>query len=289
MSSNQTFQTNVTAELAALRAENAEMKIMLKEILAQPPQSAPAASKKAKKTKAEPSGEPKEKKAPSAWIVFSSQQVQKLIRAAEEGMEKSEKSKVGTVNQFAGQLWAQKKEWSDAEITAAWADFTPPEVSKQTLEGKSKRSGSSVGSAAAAEPVADAADAGEKKARKPQSEETKKAAAAKRAATKAKKAAEAAGGASEAEAEEDEQPADEPVAAAPAPAPKAKKAFAPKAAKKTVDLALDPWSHDGKEYLKNERNDVLTTDGEWVGLWDGKAINTEAPEPADFESLTTRD
>jgi len=34
---------------------------------------------------------------------------------------------------------------------------------------------------------------------------------------------------------------------------------------------------------------VLTTDGEWVGLWDGKSINKDAPEPADFESLTTRD
>ena len=273
MSSVQNFQTNVAAELAALRAENAEMKIMLKEILAQPPQSAPAASKKAKKASPEPSGEPKEKKAPSAWIVFSSQQVQKLIRAAEEGMEKSEKSKVGTVNQFAGQLWAQRHEWSDEEITAAWAEFTPPEVSKQEAAGKSKRSGSSTGSAAAAEPVADAPDAGEKKTRKPQSEETKAAAAVKRAATKAAKAA----------APEAEQAADEP-----APAPKAKKAFAPKA-KKAVDLFLDAWSHDGKEYLKNERNDVLTMDGEWVGVWDGKAINTSAPEPADFDSLTTRD
>lgn len=288
MSSTQNFQTTVTAELAALRAENAEMKTMLKEILAQPPQSAPAASKKTKKAKPEPSGEPKEKKAPSAWIVFSSQQVQKLIRAAEEGMEKSEKSKVGTVNQFAGQLWAQKKEWSDEEITAAWAEFTPPEVSKQEAAGKSKRSGSSTGSAAAAEPVADAPDAGEKKARKPQSEETKKAAAEKRAATKAKKAAEAAAAPAAEEAEE--QAADEP---APAPAPVAEK---PKAKakitakpKKVVDLALDAWSHDGTEYLKNERGDVLTMDGEWVGLWDGKTINTAAPEPADFESLTTRD
>jgi hypothetical protein len=283
MSSTQNFQTNVTAELAALRAENAEMKIMLKEILAQPPQSAPAATKKTKKTKAEPSGEPKEKKAPSAWIVFSSQQVQKLIRAAEEGMDKSEKSKVGTVNQFAGQLWSQRHEWSDEEITAAWAEFTPPEVSKQEAAGKSKRSGSSTGSAAAAEPVADAPDAGEKKARKPQSEETKKAAAVKRAATKAAKAAAAP------EAEEAEQPADEP---APAPVvaekPKAKAKITAKP-KKVVDLALDAWSHDGTEYLKNERNDVLTTDGEWVGVWDGKTINTAAPEPADFESLTTRD
>ena len=274
MSSTQNFQTTVTAELAALRAENIEMKTMLKELLAQPPSASAPMAKKTKQAKAEPS-EPKEKKAPSAWILFSSQQVQKLIRAAEEGMDKSEKSKVGTINQFAGQLWAQRHEWSDDEITAAWADFTPPEVSKQEV-AKSKRSGSSVGSAAAAEPVADAADAG-KKTRKPQSEETKKAAAAKRLATKAAKAAAPAAPAEEAE----ELPAD-------APAPKAKKAFAPKA-KKTVDLFMDPWSHEGKEYLKNDRGDVLTVDGEWVGLWNGNTINAEAPEPADFETLTTRD
>jgi hypothetical protein len=33
---------------------------------------------------------------------------------------------------------------------------------------------------------------------------------------------------------------------------------------------------------------VMTPDGEWVGLWDGKSIDTSAPEPADFETLTTR-
>ena len=78
-----------------------------------------------------------------------------------------------------------------------------------------------------------------------------------------------------------EMPADVPKAA-----PK-KAAFAAK--KKVVDLYLDPWQHDGKELLKNERGDVMTSDGEWVGTWNGKEIDESAPEPADFDQLTTRD
>jgi hypothetical protein len=226
-------------ELVALRAERSVPK-----------------PKKTKKT--EDSAEPKEKKPPSAWIVFSSQRVGPLIRTLQEGLDKSEKSKVGTINQFAGTLWAQKKEWSDAEITSAWPDFTPPEVSKQA----EKRSSSSVGSADAAEPVADV-----KKARKPQSAETKAAAAAKRAATKAAKLID-----------------DEPLGSV-APAPKKKIAAKPK----KVDLALDTWEHDGVEYLKNERGDVVDEGGEWVGRWNGTIIDKSVPEPADCEQLTTRD
>lgn len=284
------FQTNTTAELAAIRMENAEMKILIKTLLAQPP--TPTATKKTKKTKTVPateaeaeagaeasaSGEPKEKRPASAWILFSSKQVQPLIRAAEEGIDKSEKTKVGTLNQFAGQLWSQKKEWSNEEITAAWAQFTPPEVSKQTLEGKSKRSGSSTGSAEKADPVADEVDAG-KKTRKPMSEEAKKAAAEKRALTKAAKTATTT-----------PTVAPEQVSETPVVATKAKNTkFAPKPAKKVVDLNLDLWTHDGTEYLKNERGDVLTVDGEWVGLWNGKSIDETAVEPSDFEQLQTRD
>jgi hypothetical protein len=277
MSSAQSFQTSVIAELAALRAENAEMKVLLKTLVAAPP-AAPAKKSKTPKV-ADPDAEPKEKKAPSEWILFSSKRVGALIRGLQEGMDKADKSKVGTITQFAGSLWAQKKEWSDAEITAAWPEFTPPAVSKQTAEGKSKRSGSSTGSAAAAEPVADAPEAGEKKARKPQSEETKAAAAVKRAATKAAKAAapEAAAPATAAAAA--------PAAAEAAPKPKTK--IAAKA--KKVDLALDSWEHDGVEYLKNERGDVVTTDGEFHGHWNGTTIDTSATEPADFETLTTRE
>ena len=77
------------------------------------------------------------------------------------------------------------------------------------------------------------------------------------------------------------------TAAVPAPAPKA----APKAKtpKKVIDLFLEEWVHEGITYYKNERNDVVSTDNEWVGRWNGKEIDRSVLEPADFESLTRRD
>jgi len=162
-----------------------------------------------------------------------------------------------------------------------------------------KRAASSTGSAEKKEPVADDEAVAEKPKRKPQSEETKKAAAEKRAATKAKKAAEAAEAPAPAPAVADAEIEDlEPEVSAPEPevaapltivAPVVKKIkIAPKP-KKEIDLFLDPWQHNGEEYYKNERGDVLTTDGVWVGHWNGKVLDESAPEPADFEDLTTRD
>ena len=286
MSSTQSINQSVIEQLTAMEAACAAIRKTLG--LAELSVAAPAAKGRKSKAKAERSdseaeGEPKEKKPPSAWIVFSVR-VQKQLRAAEEGLDKAEKTKVGTMNQFAGHLWGQKKEWADEEITAAWDGYTPPEVSKQTLEGKSKRSGaSSTGSGEAGEPVADEVKA--PKPRKPQSEETKAAAALKRAATKAAKAAKAAKPEAP-EAAEAEAEAVEVSPPAAAPLPKAKAKITPKP--KKVDLALDPWSHDGEEYYKNERGDVLSTDGEWVGRWTGSAIDTSAPEPEDFDKLESR-
>ena len=82
--------------------------------------------------------------------------------------------KTVVVKQFASHLKSQKayELWTDAEITAQIATFTPPEVSKQAVAA----------AAAAAEPA-------EKKARKPQSDETKAKAKATKAANKAAKAA----------------------------------------------------------------------------------------------------
>jgi len=240
-----------------------------------------AASRGAKRAKKEKNPDAP-KRAPSDYIVFSSKTVGPLIRESEAALDKSEKTKVGTITQFAGHLWGQKHEgWTPESIMAEWENFTPPSVSKQTLEGKSKSSRSSTGSAEKSEPEADAPDAG-KKTRKPQSEETKKAAAAKRAATLA---------AMKAATASEPAPAEEAAPAAPAP-PKAKLQLKPKAKAaepKTVDLKLDPWTHDGTDYLKNERNDVVSIDGEWVGRWNGTEIDESVPEPADFETLTSRD
>ena len=286
MSSASAFQSAVTAELAALRAENAELKSMMSDIHAK--MTVPSGkSKKSKKEKPEASGEPKEKREGTSWSKFSAGRVGGLIRAAEDGMPKEQKTGVAVILQFASTLKLKKgyDEWQDDEIMAEWESFEPPAISKKEIERQSK---GSVGSAAAAEPVADEVGAGEKKKRKPQSEETKAAAAIKRAATKAAKAAMAGGGATaSSEAEEEEQAADAPPPAAPSkPAPVAKKASI---VKKKVDLYLDPWTHDGEELLKNERGDVVSVDGDWVGKWDGKTIDKSAPEPADFEQLTSRD
>ena len=285
MSANQNMMTELAAVKASslrLETELAQMKQMMQEMSIQSSAPKKAPRKKVKAEEAE-GAEPKEKRPPSLWILFSVR-VQKVLRPAEEAMPKAERTTVGTMNQFAGTLWSQTKasgkEWTDEEISAAFAEFTPPVVSKQTMEGKSKRSGST-GSGEEAEPVAD-----EKKTRKPQSEETKAAGAAKRAATNAKKAAEAKAKAepvAEAEAEA------EPVAEAEAPKPAKNKAKITAKPKKVVDILLDPFEHEGTEYLKNSRGDVTDCHGEWVGHWTGSSIDTEAPEPADFHQLTTRD
>ena len=65
--------------------------------------------------------------------------------------------------------------------------------------------------------------------------------------------------------------------------------FAARKAPKRVDLALDPWSYAGTEYYKNERGDVVSVEGEWVGAWNGVAIETSAPRPAHFDTLCTRE
>lgn len=298
MSANQSMITelaavkasNVRLEASATRmeAELAELKAMLQKMAEQ---STPVKAPRKRASKAVPEGEEKEKRPPSAWVLFSTH-VQKVLMVGEESLEKSERTRVGTFLQFASTLWSQTKasgkQFDDEEIKAAWENFTPPEVSKQSLAGKSKRSGSgsaSTGSGEESEPVAD-----EKKTRKPQSAETKAAAAAKRAATNAAKKAAAA--APKAEAEEAEAPkaavGGGGAEAAPAPAPKPKTKITAKG-KKTVDLFLDPFEHDGKEYLKNSRGDVTSAEGEWVGHWTGSSIDESAPEPADFDQLTTRD
>jgi hypothetical protein len=78
------------------------------------------------------------------------------------------------------------------------------------------------------------------------------------------------------------------TAAVPAPKP-ATNPKSVKAPKKVIDLLLDEWEHEGITYYKNERNDVLSLENEWVGRWNGKEIDESVLEPADFLSLTTRD
>ena len=86
------------------------------------------------------------------------------------------------------------------------------------------------------------------------------------------------------------------AAAAPAPTPKSRfPAGLPKLAgssmaaikanvgsSKKLDLTLKPWTFKGKPYLTNERKDVVTTELEWVGRFNGVKIDTSVKEPADL-------
>jgi hypothetical protein len=130
--------------------------------------------------------------------------------------------------------------------------------------------------------VADEEGSAAPKTRKPQSEETKAAAAVKRAATKAKKAAEA----EEAVEEAVEEEAPKPPAKAKETKPKASKADKPKVEYSIEQLTdFDSFTHEGVDYGRNARGDVVNGDGAFVGHWNGKAINKKAAKPADWAEV----
>jgi len=151
---------------------------------------------------------PKEKRAPSAYVLFSSR-VGGIVHAAQAELPKEQKAKQTVIMQFTSPLWEQSKGgkvWEDQEILEAWRTFVPPEHSKQSLAKAAAEAAAGGGESVPTEGVAsggptkkesteDSATENAKKPRKPQSEETKAAAALKRAATKAAKAAAATGGA----------------------------------------------------------------------------------------------
>ena len=60
-------------------------------------------------------------------------------------------------------------------------------------------------------------------------------------------------------------------------------AAAPSPSKTADPTVFAPFSHKGAQYLRNSRGDLLTPAYEWVGRWDGKAIDTKFAKPADLE------
>jgi len=152
-----------------------------------------------------------------------------------------------------------------------------------------KRSGaSSTGSGENGEPVADAEGAPKKGGGRPKMTEEQKAAA--KVKRDAKKAAEAKTEPKAEEAEEFSEVTDAPAAAA-APAPKKASVLKPKAAApKKLDLSFFPWTFEGKNYITNDRKDVIEPEeGQWVGRFDGKTINTSVPEPSDLDGVEMRE
>jgi len=208
---------------------------------AKAPLEAPGAPKKEKKAKKEKDADAP-KKAPNAWIVFT-QQVRAALTAAgiKAGVE---------VTQFCGMLKAKNADysaWTPELVLAEHGNWKKPE--KKSASPSSLPALVPLAAPLAVAAVAVAVAEPAKKARKPQSEETKKAAAEKRAATKAKKAA----------------------AAAPLPA-------SPVAAE---EIEFSTWTYKGTPYLKNENNDVLSEDYDWVGRFDEKTntIDRSAVKP----------
>jgi hypothetical protein len=280
------------------------------------PVTAPASSatpddkkgrKKKEKKPVDPNAPPKEKRPPNSWILFS-MRVEKLVRAAEELAGKTTKEQrmhTVVIKQFAASLKSTKPydDWADDEITEAMTTWTPPEVSKMSAAKAEKALG--VGAPASSDSASVASDASDapavadasgaptpaSKPKRVMSDEAKASMAAKRAATiAAKKAlggadavADAAGGTTAADAP---APAVKKVTVKPKKA--AATGTAPPPTDKKVDLSFFEWTHDGKEYYTNDRGDVVTTDFEWVGRFDGKTIDENAAEPADLSEATLR-
>ena len=223
---------------------------------------------------------PKDPSAPKAepndWIKFT--------QRVSEALKKVEGTRPATIGKmFASHLKEIKPyaEWTEHAIIESFKTWTPPEQSKMAAAGKTKKAKAASAAASVDGSVSSPEGEAEKKPRKPQSEETKAAAKAKRAATAAKKAAAAAGGSASAEEAEE---------AAPAPAP-ASAAFKPKAVKAapatyTLEQLQDfnEFNHAGQTYGRNARGDVVDGEGNFVGRWTGKAIES-CPAPADWSSI----
>jgi len=127
----------------------------------------------------------------------------------------------------------------------------------------------------------DAMQAGRKKAAAAKKGEAAPAAPAAPAETAEAKEARVAGNA-EAAAVAGGGSAAEPVVAKPA----AKKVVVAKKAK-VYDLSFNGWTFNGEDYITNERGDVLTMEGDWVGRFNGKVIDATVERPKDIDEFLT--
>jgi hypothetical protein len=258
---------SITAEVlrAALEKQN---EALLKAIAKLIQEHAPAAAEPAKKKRGkrapalDEDGNPKPKRAPNAWIKFA-QRVEQLIRAKEtaDGAGKEEKMRTVVVKQFASHLKSQKAydEWNDDEIVAALTGWEPPAKKEAPTDSEAEAAPKKKGRGKKA-----AAEASESEAEVAPKKKGKKALSAAAAA------AAAADSESEAEAEK-----------APSAAKRKTSAVKGKDNKKG-DTLFRRWTHDGTEYWKNKRGDVVSSEMDWVGHWDGKKIDEKATQPEDL-------
>jgi hypothetical protein len=185
--------------------------------------------------------------------------------------------------------------WKDAEILEAFTEWGTEERLEELKKATARKSKKDKESDAGSEAGESEASEKPKKPRKERSEEEKAATAAKRKATlEAKKAKVAEKPAEEAEAESEDEEAPPPAPKAaekPAPKPAEKPKFGAKKVEKKWSLEelqdFDEWEHDGVTYGKNARGDVADGKGKWVGHWDGKTLNKEAAQPAEWSKIIT--
>ena len=179
-------------------------------------------------------------------------------------------------------------------ILAAYDTWATPEVIEhaKSLKRSKKEKGADSASESGEGSETESVAASEKKERKkpaPLSEEAKKAKAEKAAATRAaNKAKKEAAAASETETVADEAATVSAAAEKPKTAFKPKKVTAKKEEPKYTHEQLTDWAefeHNGTAYGVNVRGDVIDSDGNWAGHWDGKTLNKSAAKPADFNSL----
>jgi hypothetical protein len=89
-------------------------------------------------------------------------------------------------------------------------------------------------------------------------------------------------------AKKDAAPAAEPaevVAEVEAPKPKKVKIATKKPAPKVYDLSFNGWAFNGEDYITNERGDVLTLEGDWMGRFNGKIIDDSVERPTDIDAF----
>ena len=290
------------AELEAQMAELRESMALLKASPAPKP-------KRGKKAAAEvPEGEEKAPKPQSAWNQLVAQTVADM---KENGWESwtdlkgvvwpaSKRALVKDKKGVESEAWVYDGGENDGKVptpaiggmvrSSCLKAQNDPEAMTKALAHHAKKAAekSSQGS------VSEGAEA-PKKARAKMTEAQKAAAAAKRAAKKAAEAATVETEELEMAEEESTTPVASPmvggggsVAAKPAASVKKAPKAVPKAAPKKLDLTLFPWTHEGTEYLTNDRQDVFDNQGDWVGRFNGTEIE-EMEEPADLEGVQMRE
>ena len=268
-----------------------------------------AAPKKVKKVVQE--GEEVVKRAPNAWILFTSRLNTLLKANGHEIPVAQQKTFASMLKKLDGEGYTNM---SDEDILAQLKGWDCPEPTPRKKKDTASETSSDAGS--------------EKKARKPQSEETKAAAALKRAATKAAKAAAAAVAAEAAESSR-ESSIDSPSvldrvttlntkmnskvdddASSTAAGRHKVKPEEKKSSKKVDDdnwstaaavqeekkspkkvtlnpdaLRFNSWSYEGEDCWQNDRGDSLNPEGEWMGrMVKGKMTMTaQSDMPGDLE------